>query len=310
MQEPIHRHSKLRKLPPPRLPFPASIILKGMQSLMQTAGRIAPDRAAAWAFNTYYSPRRSTPSNRELALASRATALSIPFEKAAIGLTPSGTLQGWSLGSEAAPIILIVHGWESRGLQIAAPYADPLLNAGYRVVTWDMPGHGQSSGNRSDVMACAEAVLSVLKHLDQPVSGVLAHSLGAAATTIALDRGAQIARAVFLAPAAFFHAFPERFCDVMHTPPSVRSAFWKRMYEVFPHDMWVSQSTDQLASKMRIPLLIAHDRDDGDTHFEGGQEVAANWPGAQFFATSGLGHRRIISSPDIVAKSVAFLTGD
>jgi pimeloyl-ACP methyl ester carboxylesterase len=279
-----------------------------MQLLMQTVGRVVPDLAAAWAFNAYYSPRRTKPSRNELALAARATSLSIPFDKAALGLTASGTLKGWSFGRESAPIVLIVHGWESRGLQVAVPYAELLLSAGYRVVTWDMPGHGLSSGNRSDVMACSEAVLTVQKHLGRPVAGVLAHSLGAAATTIALDRGAQIERAVFLAPAAFFHAFPERFCDVMRTPPSVRSALWNRMYDVFPRDMWVTQSTDQLAARMRIPLLVVHDRDDGDAHFEGGQAVAANWPGAQFVATSGLGHRRIISNSDIVAKSIAFLT--
>jgi len=41
--------------------------------------------------------------------------------------------------------------------------------------------------------------------------------------------------------------------------------------------------------------------------FEEGEALARAWPGAQFHATSGLGHNRILSDPAVIARAAAFL---
>jgi pimeloyl-ACP methyl ester carboxylesterase len=69
--------------------------------------------------------------------------------------------------------------------------------------------------------------------------------------------------------------------------------------------------TDVHASRvgpgMKAPLLVIHDEDDREVPIEAGELVASSWPGAELVRTLGLGHRRILRDPAVVAKAVDFL---
>jgi alpha-beta hydrolase superfamily lysophospholipase len=58
-------------------------------------------------------------------------------------------LATWSYGK--GPTILLVHGWNGHAAQLRA-FVSPLVDAGYRVVAFDQPAHGQSSGARTHGM--------------------------------------------------------------------------------------------------------------------------------------------------------------
>src|SRR5215468_3962485 len=53
------------------------------------------------------------------------------------------TVAVWQAGPAAAPAVLLVHGWGGRGTQMGT-FVAPLLAAGYRVMWFDQPGHGES----------------------------------------------------------------------------------------------------------------------------------------------------------------------
>jgi pimeloyl-ACP methyl ester carboxylesterase len=55
------------------------------------------------------------------------------------------------------------------------------------------------------------------------------------------------------------------------------------------------------------PTLVIHDRNDTETNWSGGAELAAAWPGARLLTTEGLGHNRILLDPTVVKESVEFL---
>ena len=106
------------------------------------------------------------------------------------------TLRGVEWG--AGPLIILLHGWEGRGSQLAA-FAEPLTKAGFRVAAFDAPGHGRSSGRQSSLPHFAWALRGVADALGE-VHGVIGHSLGCAAATLAMSDGLAIPRAVFLSP--------------------------------------------------------------------------------------------------------------
>jgi hypothetical protein len=55
------------------------------------------------------------------------------------------------------------------------------------------------------------------------------------------------------------------------------------------------------------PLLVVHDREDREVPWQDGAGIAAGWPGARLLTTSGLGHRRILRAPAVVAAVAGFL---
>ena len=54
--------------------------------------------------------------------------------------------------------------------------------------------------------------------------------------------------------------------------------------------------------------MVIHDENDRDVPWQEGAALANAWPGAQFVRTSGLGHRRILRDPDVIARVTAFIT--
>jgi len=53
--------------------------------------------------------------------------------------------------------------------------------------------------------------------------------------------------------------------------------------------------------------LIVHDRGDREIPWRDGAALATAWPGAELKLTDGLGHRRILSDPDVIAAALAFV---
>ncbi|MFB2579809.1 alpha/beta fold hydrolase [Herbiconiux sp. P15] len=67
-------------------------------------------------------------------------------------MRPDGVAVAWeALGDAAHPVVLLVHGFASsrEGNWLRARWAEPLLEAGFRVVTADLRGHGESGRPRA-----------------------------------------------------------------------------------------------------------------------------------------------------------------
>jgi pimeloyl-ACP methyl ester carboxylesterase len=55
------------------------------------------------------------------------------------------------------------------------------------------------------------------------------------------------------------------------------------------------------------PLLLVHDRQDTETAWSDSATIARSWPGARLVSTTGLGHRRILRAPAVVAEVTRFV---
>ena len=110
-----------------------------------------------------------------------------PFEVAVGGRTVRG--QRWGDGDE---IVYLVHGWGGSSAQLGA-FVEPLLEAGFSVVTHDALSHGQSdpgpSGPRRSTALEHLDVLRAVVAAHGPADGVIAHSLGSMVAAIAMRDG-------------------------------------------------------------------------------------------------------------------------
>jgi len=208
----------------------------------------------------------------------------------------------WEWGE--GPTMLLVHGWGSRGARLGS-FVEPLVSSGYSVVTFDAPGHGESSGRLSSLPQFVEA-LRTIAHTRESIHGVVAHSMGSAAAALAMTRGLEAERVVFLAPTANPAAYTKYFAEALGIPSQIRVGM-EQLFERQFGFRWEEFNVTQGVRSLTTPLLVFHDREDREVAWTDGESLARAWPGAELITTQGLGHTKIVHDPDIVRQAVAFL---
>lgn len=206
-----------------------------------------------------------------------------------------------------APVALLVHGWGGHARQLL-PLADTLAQQGLRPVLLEMPAHGRSAGTRSNLPQFARAIDYALGRLQQEGHGVrvlAAHSLGANAAAYAVSRGAAVERLVLLAPPASPRAYTRYFAQVFGLSEATRAAMQKRIEER-EGSLMQNFEPRAVAPRIRVATLVVHDRGDAINAFADGQAYAHAIQGAQLVATEGLGHRRILKDPQVLARVAVF----
>jgi pimeloyl-ACP methyl ester carboxylesterase len=292
-------------LPAPKMNVVGTMVLTGMRVGFGVLGRVVPELVADRAKRMYFTPRRPPLSGADRRVLGQGRPFEVAFQPPGRTEYPGGALKAWRWG-DGEKKVLLAHGWEGRAARLAATYVEPLVAKGYSVLAVDMPGHGESPGDQADMDAFTTAIAS-MGAAHGPFHAVIAHSLGAACTTWAVTRGLQVNRLVYLAPACWTLAFPERFCAVMGVPEPARTALFKRLYQVFPEQDWINLSGDILSAQLQVPGLIFHDDQDGEVHYQGGVAIHEAWPRSKLITTHGLGHRKIVHAPEVVKQVVEFL---
>src|SRR2546428_753429 len=101
--------------------------------------RASPRLAARWAERLFCSPPRRPISERMAAWLAGGRRVDLPVGRRRVAARAGG----WR-----GPGVLLVRGWGSRGARFV-DLGGALLASGFRVVTFDAPGHGASSGRLS-----------------------------------------------------------------------------------------------------------------------------------------------------------------
>ena len=205
------------------------------------------------------------------------------------------------------PVALLVHGWGGHAAQML-PLAESLAQQGWRPVLLEMPAHGGSAGTTSNLPQFARAIDYAVGRLQQEGHrvGLLAgHSLGANAAAHAASRGLAVERMVLLAPPASPRAYTRYFAQVFGLSEATRAAMQRRI-EAREGVLMQHFEPRHVAGRIRIPTLVVHDREDRINAFADGQAFAQAIQGAQLLATEGLGHRRLLKDPLVLARVALF----
>jgi pimeloyl-ACP methyl ester carboxylesterase len=271
-----------------------SLLLQVLRGGFRVLGRAAPGPAAAIAGRLFGTPprHRTTQAERRALARGRPGRVTVDGSRVAM----------WTWGE--GPVVLLAHGWGSRGARLHS-FIEPLVASGRTVVAFDAPGHGDSSGRTSSLPQFALAIRAVAEAAGG-FEAAVAHSLGCPAVAFAMTRGLALARAVFLAPAANPGAYTERFARKLALPDHVLETM-KRRFEERYGLRWEELDLPRAAPRLGARLLVVHDRDDAEVPWSNGEAVAAAWPEARLVTTEGLGHKRLVHDPAVVAEAVAFL---
>jgi pimeloyl-ACP methyl ester carboxylesterase len=216
------------------------------------------------------------------------------------------SLAVWQAGATAAPAVLLVHGWGGRGVQMGS-FVAPLLARGYRVVWFDQPGHGES-GRGPVALPDFVRALQALVATHGPFEAAIGHSLGAAALGVAMRRGMQLGRVVFVSPPASIAEHTRKFARLLGITPAIREAMRQRLELRYGVPFAEIDRIDELA-QLSLPTLLVHDGGDTEVPFEHALRLFGRMPGAQLIKTHGLGHHRPLRNPAVVRAVVDFVSG-
>jgi pimeloyl-ACP methyl ester carboxylesterase len=275
--------------------------LRFARAALQTAYIFSDNLGASLAERLFTSPRRYPRPEREKTVLASGKRFTVDVQLRSPrwdGARTPVVCWRWGVG----PTVLLVHGWEGRGSQLGA-LVEPLVAAGLSIVTFDAPAHGSSPGSRLYLTDHADAIIDVAAAVG-PIHAIVAHSFGAAASLLAHARGGVDApRNVMLAPNVLIDDSVEKFARLVALDEPDRVALEDNLaaHTGIGID---SLRLDRLVGSRDSALLVVHDRDDREVPTLHGEKLAQAWGHARLVLTGGLGHRKILRDPGVIARVV------
>lgn len=271
--------------------------VRAMRSVFQMLCKVAPGVAAHIGYNLLAKPPRGVESVWQANLREKAHAWRLRFGH--------GELAVYEWG--AGPVVLMVHGWGSHALHMGKMIG-PLVDAGYRVVAFDAPAHGASSGQATDIVEFAAAVATVARHVG-PVRCMLAHSFGASMAMYAKrDWGVAADKVVLISSFDDCNWFIEAFGQYIGLTDEVLHAVRQKLVDRYGGRLsWDHMSVQDMLRHDEAQALVVHDENDEEIPFQHGLSLARASARTQFLATRGFGHHRVARSADVIERIVHFV---
>lgn len=135
----------------------------------QTVGRLFPNFMALQAYKIFSTPRWRAKHKQPDDIIRAAKIIDLPFDGQTI------KLYEWA-NADSDKIVLLAHGWESRGTALRM-YVEPLLAKGYKIVAFDALGHGDSGGKQNNLLINARTISAIYDYY-QGIYAAIGHSFG------------------------------------------------------------------------------------------------------------------------------------
>jgi esterase/lipase len=202
--------------------------------------------------------------------------------------------------------IVVVHGWAGRATQFRR-FVKPCIKAGYQIIGFDGPGHGQSDGKRTNLDEF-ENVLQKLVEKIGNVSAIVAHSFGGAASLYALTKGLPVTILANIASPTIGDEIINTYLRAIGGSDKTGEAFKKYILEK------TGKSFDQFTAlefvkhvSQDLKLVLVHDEDDKDVTIDHPRALIKRFPQAYFLQTKKLGHTRILKDDHVIQSIVTFI---
>lgn len=270
-----------------------------IRMIFSKVGPLFPNYFGQLAYDLWFSTQRYKTPLKELPSKESATTSIIDTHGLPV------TTYRW--GDLDKPKILFIHGWSGRGTQCAY-FIKPLLQAGFQVISFDGPAHGETPGKQTSILQFADVILQIDNKFG-PFDAAITHSFGGMLLAFAMTLGININRAVCICPPDSFDTIFAGFQRTLDIPDAVMEVVNTKFYATHGYKIRNDVSTVNTVTQLSNQALIIHDEDDTDVDISCGKKVADAWPNAKFISTKGLGHRRIMRDASVIEHAIDFITG-
>ena len=249
-------------------------------------------------YQAFFSPAQYEVKSAEQAVLERGNNYRVLFEGGELMVTTWGT---------RGPAVLLMHGWGGARAQMTG-FVEPLLSAGYRVVAYDQPAHGQSDGKLTNLLEIAPT-MDLIAQQEGNFDAIIAHSFGTLVSsyTLANRNFSHPSRLVYFGAFNRLMDSLPRFQVLAKLPDDSIESLRDMIYDNFGRSVLDAIVNATLTPQINIPALMFHDTADNVTPIDDSRAIANAWRSAQLIETTGLGHRGALQSQEIHEQVVRFL---
>lgn len=219
----------------------------------------------------------------------------------------SHTAYQWGDG---AVDVVCFHGWGGRASQMA-PLCQYLHSQGYTALAPDFGGHGESPGQAISFAQLIGEVKSLIDECAPEAHTVIGHSAGGLSAMAARCQN-SIAAHNWICLNTPVSPYPP--VDVIKRKAQPKAAVLNRFNQTILRDFGglISAQGELHCFEPRANdrLLLINDRDDRIVDAQDAETIQQQWPEIECQLTQGLGHQRILSSPDVFNRIKAFIAPD
>ncbi|MCW5910074.1 MAG: alpha/beta hydrolase [Cyclobacteriaceae bacterium] len=245
----------------------------------------------------FFTPLRYTPPGKERECEQEAI-----FEKI---VANELKIQTYTWGHSDKPYVLVMHGWAGRATQFQK-FIPELIAAGYRVVGFDGPAHGHSSGKRTNIMEFETAFKMVFQRWGEPV-GIIAHSFGGGAALYAIMNGLPVKKLINIASPTMADEIIRSYLRAINGSWKTGEAFKKLIKRKYGKEFEEFTAMYFIEHIKGLDLMLVHDEDDRDVPVFQAEKLIEKYPSARLLRTSGLGHNRILKDELVIRACIDFI---
>jgi pimeloyl-ACP methyl ester carboxylesterase len=283
-----------------RLPHVTAPRLTLLRWLFGLAQAISAGLAATWALRLFLHTYRHPLRAEDAALLAKAR-----HERIAAG-GETVAIYDWA---GAGPVAIILHGWGSSAARFTL-LAQALSARGWRIIAFDAPGHGASTGHSSSLPQFMASLDAIIERYGKP-QALIGHSLGALAIACRHRHGAPawaaaLRTVVLISMPSGAEFLLAKFIDVLGLSRGAERHLRQRFQERFaatPPDFASMPGAGRITAR----VMLAHDRDDDIVPYDHSQALHAQLPAARLLTTEGLGHSKLTRDAATIARIVEFL---
>lgn len=209
--------------------------------------------------------------------------------------------------NEQRPTVLLVHGWTGRASDFSF-FIEPLLKAGYRVIAFDSPAHGESLGEQTNALEVAQ-IIQDLMELEGPFEAIIGHSFGGFASAIAtsLSTKFQGVKLVTIGSPNSLENVIENYAGLLKLSDKVRGYFKQYVEESFDGMSLKDINTAHFIEQGQANALVIHDLKDKMVSYDEKLSMVDQLSSVSHLQTTGLGHSRILFNEDVIHRVLEFL---